>query len=52
MFVLADNYFAERLKGDIDVGYDQLESDQTAYEVYNLRVADDRQLLKQKIDSL
>ncbi len=52
LFVLADNYFAERLKGEIDAGYDQLESDQIAYEVYNLRIADDRQLLKQKIDTL
>jgi hypothetical protein len=52
LFVLADNYFADRLKEDIDAGYDRLESDQIAYEVYNRRVADDRQLLEQKIDSL
>lgn len=52
LMVMADNYFADRMKGDVEMEDEPMEDDKISFEVYNIRLEGDYTLLKQKIDSL
>lgn len=52
LLVMADDYFAARMKDSADKEEDPTETDQLSYEVFNIRLKEDYGLLEEKMSVL